>query len=325
MDGDVGVSVDIGGTKIRVCVGEASGRVLWRKAAEMPLPPDVDRYVEEVVTRVREGVEHVPEGKAVAGIGVASVGPLDIKRGGMASPANLPYESVPLVGPLQAALGSRVLLMNDANAAALGESVFGAGKGVSDMVFITISTGIGGGAIVDGHLLIGKDGNAAEIGHLVVDSSERLTCGCGRKGHWEAYCSGKNIPKFAAFLAEGVPGVERDDTSPSILKAAAAGDPFATRVVGEMGKLNALGVANVVNMFDPSLITIGGGVALNNRELVLGPIRGLLPSLAINRVPRVVITPLGDDAGLMGGLALALGLAGPGADLHAKSAGQSRA
>ena len=169
----------------------------------MPRPAKVDAYVEELVSRVMEATKLVPPGAEISGIGVASIGPLDLKRGGIASPANLPYRFIPLVKPLEEASGSKVALMNDANAAVLGERRFGAGKEHPDLVFITLSTGIGGGAIVDGHLLIGKDGNAAEIGHMVVDSEERLTCGCGRRGHWEAYCSGRNLPNLAALLAEG--------------------------------------------------------------------------------------------------------------------------
>jgi predicted NBD/HSP70 family sugar kinase len=166
----------------------------------MPQPESVDEYVGHIIASIREAVRHAPDPARVAGIGLASIGPLDLKRGGMAKPANLPYEFVALVGPLEEALGIKVHLMNDANAAALGEWTFGAGRTHDNLAYVTISTGIGGGAIVDRHLLIGKDGNAAEIGHVVVDPTGRLTCGCGRKGHWEAYCSGRNLPRLAMML-----------------------------------------------------------------------------------------------------------------------------
>ena len=303
----LGVGVDIGASRVRVCLGDEAGKLLWRTASEMPRPAKVDAYVEELVSRVMEATKLVPPGAEISGIGVASIGPLDLKRGGIASPANLPYRFIPLVKPLEEASGSKVALMNDANAAVLGERRFGAGKEHPDLVFITLSTGIGGGAIVDGHLLIGKDGNAAEIGHMVVDSEERLTCGCGRRGHWEAYCSGRNLPNLAALLAEGSDAKAKvPSDSASILRAASAGDDFAGKVAREMGRLNAIGVANVVDVYDPSLITFGGGVALGNGELVLKPIRDLAPNYAINRVPRVMLTPLGDDAGLLGGVSLAL-------------------
>lgn len=308
----------MGATRARVCVGNRRGKLLWRASKVMPLPREVEDYVGNLVDFVGGAFRHLPDKGLKAAIGVASTGPLDLRKGTIARPANLPYESVPLVRPLEEALGSRVVLMNDANAAALGERAFGAGKNHENLVYVTMSTGIGGGAIVDGHLLTGKDGNAAEIGHVVVDPSERLTCGCGRKGHWEAYCSGRGIPKLASLLVseESMAGGEtklsrllKTSTGPvdaaAILKAAARGDRFGGRVVREMGMLNALGVANVVNMFDPSLITFGGGVALNNQAMVLDPIRKLVAKYSINRVPQLLITPLGDDAGMLGALSVA--------------------
>lgn len=318
--GRLGIGVDLGATRIRVCVGDETGKMLWRKSTEMFVYKSVEDYVGAIVARIREGLGHSGTNRIIAGIGVASIGPLDLRRGGMASPANLPYDFVPIVEPLTEAFGMKVTLMNDASAAALGERAFGAGKDHENLVYVTISTGIGGGAIVDGHLLIGKDGNAAEVGHLVVDPEGRLACGCGRRGHWEAYCSGKNLPNLAKLLAHDEP-TEREDgrlgrllktdkrpiDSEAILRAAANGNSFATRVAEEMGRLNALGVADLVNMFDPSLITMGGGVVLNNRELVLKPIRASVPRYATNRMPKIIITPLGDDAGTLGALSLALG------------------
>jgi glucokinase len=312
---DLGVAVDLGATRLRVCVGDRRGKLLWRESRFMTVPESVEGYVKQVVDEVKEGIRRADPAR-VSGVGIASIGPLDIKRGGMSSPANLPYGFVPLVEPLTAVTGKEVVLMNDANAAAIGERYFGAGKSHKNLVYVTISTGIGGGAIVDGHLLIGKDGNAAEIGHIIVDPAGKLICGCGRPGHWEAYCSGKNIPRLAMLLAgesaeakmEKMLGMTHGPVdSASILAAAKKGNKFATRVAEEMGRLNSLGIANVINVFDPSLITIGGGVALNNQELVLEPIRKLVPKNAINRVPEIIITPLGDDAGLLGALSLALG------------------
>jgi glucokinase len=312
----LGVAVDIGATRVRVCLGDETGRLIWRKSGVLPAPPRVGDYVQALVSRVREGVDQVPRGRSIEGIGVASIGPLNIERGGMASPTNLPYDFVSIVKPMEDAFGAKVTLMNDARAGALGEREFGAGRGHDNLVYITISTGIGGGAIVDGHLLQGKNGNAGEVGHLVVDPRGRLICGCGRKGHWEAYCSGRNLPKLAALVAEELKAGGQEDAalaegaelldSVSILDAATKGHAFASRVAKEMGRLNAVGVAAVADAYDPSLITIGGGVALNNRRLVLDPIRQLLPKYAVNEVPEIITTPLGDDAGLLGALSLAL-------------------
>jgi glucokinase len=315
---DLGLAIDLGATRLRVCLGDRRGKLLWRESRFMAFPESVEDYVKQVVDEVNVGMRRADPAR-ISGIGVASIGPLDLKKGGLLSPANLPYGFIPLVEPLREATKKEVVLMNDANAAALGERNFGAGRSHENLVYVTISTGIGGGAIVDGHLLIGKDGNAAEIGHIIVDPAGKLICGCGKPGHWEAYCSGKNIPRLAMLLAgEEAHGDEAKlermlgpghgpIDSASILGAAARGNKFGARVVEEMGRLNSLGVADVVNMFDPSLITVGGGVALNNQELVLGPIRQLVPKNTINRVPKIIITPLGDDVGLLGALSLALG------------------
>jgi glucokinase len=315
---DLGLAIDLGATRLRVCLGDRRGKILWRESRFMAFPESVEDYVDQVVDEVKAGMKRADPAR-VSGVGIASIGPFDLKKGGIMSPANLPYGFIPLVEPLREATGKEVVLMNDANAAALGERNFGAGKSHDNMVYVTISTGIGGGAIVDGHLLVGKDGNAAEIGHVVVDPAGRLICGCGRPGHWEAYCSGKGIPRLAMLLVgeeargdearlERMLGLGHGPVdSASILGTAARGNKFGARVVEEMGRLNSFGVANVVNMYDPSLITIGGAVALNNQELVLGPIRQLVPKNAINRVPEIVITQLGDDAGLLGALSLAFG------------------
>lgn len=317
LERELGIGVDLGATRVRVCVGDREGKLFWRKARKMPLPTKVGEYLGEIVSAIKEATSQIPRPAVLKGIGFASAGPLDRKRGALVKPANLPYKYVPVVGPLEKEFGIFVTLVSDANAAALGERRFGAGKEHENLVYITLSSGIGGGAIVDGHLLAGKDGNATEIGHLVVDSAGRLTCGCGRKGHWEAYCSGNSIPRLAALLAseeertkgkmrvEGLLGVSGPVDSEVILRAATAGNRFGMGVAKELGRLNALGVANAVNLFDPSLVTIGGGVALNNEELVLGPIKKLAPLYSVNRMPEIRITPLGDDAGLLGALSLA--------------------
>jgi glucokinase len=314
----VGVAIDVGATRVRVCIGDKQGRILHRASKDMRITHAVEEYVKQLVAMVREEFNHVPKSARVEGIGVASMGPLDLRRGGATHTPNLPYSFVPLVEPLKDAFDVEVALINDANAAVLGEKTHGAGKGHQNMVYVTISTGIGGGAIVDGHLLIGKDGNAAEVGHVVVDTEGRLTCGCGRKGHWEAYCSGRNLPNLARLMANGrlikshqtdiqraVLVKARALNASQLFKAAGEGDRFARSVVLEAGRLNAIGLANTINMYDPSLITIGGGVALNNPDLLLGPIRRFLRAYAINRLPEVMITPLGDDAGILGALSVA--------------------
>jgi glucokinase len=260
---------------------------------------------------------HELEMDSVESVGVGSIGPIDIASGCITDTPNLPFKEIPVTEPLREAFGAPVSLLNDCTAAVLGEKSFGAGKEIDNLAYVTLSTGLGGGAIVDGHLLIGKDGNAVEVGHITIDPDSPLTCGCGSPGHWEAYSSGNNIPNFARHilreegsgliheLMEGDPGAL---TVEILFEAAKAGDAAALRVVDELGKVNAVGFANVVNAFDPELITIGGSIALNNPELILEPILENIDMHLLNRRPRIMITPLGDDVVLCGALAMALSL-----------------
>jgi glucokinase len=308
------VAVDLGATRVRVCVGTESGRILRRAWKRMTITRSVDDYLAQITDVIKDVTRGFPAAE-LGRICVASPGPLDVKRGLLSRTANIPYRDVPVIETIEKAFQKEAYLVNDANAAALGEWLRGAGKGHMNVVYLTISTGIGGGAVVDGKLLLGKEGNAAEVGHITLDSSGMMTCGCGRRGHWEAYCSGSGIPAFARRLGEELEGPERETLSRSsllkstkvidaakVFREAEKGDPFAKRVVAEVGRLNAIGVANVTDAYDPEIVTLGGGVALNNPAAILSPIRKHVGEYAINSVPEVRITPLGDDAGLLGAL-----------------------
>lgn len=319
MSGSWVAGVDIGATYTRVVIADEKGRILDRVKFETPrsdrmaLSASIARAIRELLKRVG-----APE-KGLKGIGIGSIGPLDIKRGVIVRAANLPLENVPIVEPLEREFDVNVYLVNDCVAAVVGEKHMGAGRDHDNLVYITISTGIGGGVYVDGRVLLGKDGNAHEIGHMVVDAEGKLVCGCGKKGHWEAYSSGSGIPKLAKLLAEEKPELFKRSalaswgdplklTSKNVYDAAKAGDAFARTVVEEAARYNAMGVANVVNVYDPSLITIGGSVALNNVELVVEPLKKMVQEYAVNRIPEIATTPLGEDVGLYGAVALALGL-----------------
>ena len=137
---------------------------------------------------------------ALGSIGVGSIGPIDLRRGMITNTPNYPFKEIPVVEPLREWFGVPVRIANDCTAGVLGEHFYGAGKGVYNLFYVTFSTGLGGGAMVDGHLLMGKDGNAVEVGHLTIDPDSEIVCGCGCPGHWEAYCGGMNIPRFARRL-----------------------------------------------------------------------------------------------------------------------------
>ena len=308
------IAVDVGASKLRVALFDEKSRMLSK--AVTPTPKEGDELaIPNAILSLATSLAPPSELKRAAGIGVGSIGPLDIKRGAIVNSPNIPFKRVPLVDALSEALDVPVCLLNDCAAAAWGEKNYGAGKGVENLVYLTFSSGIGCGAVVDGRLLFGKDGNAHEVGHFVIDAEGKLECGCGRRGHWEAYCSGTGIPKLARLLISEAPqdllakselpalaASGRLDAE-SVLSAARRGDGLAVSIVSEIVRLNAIGLANVVNAYDPSLITVGGGVALNAFDLVIGPAAERLAEYAVNALPKVILTPLKEDAVLYGAAA----------------------
>jgi glucokinase len=306
------LAVDIGATNIRVASGDHSGlrSKLMEGTDREHGPLGVSAQIIHMVHKL--GMDSIEV------VGVGSIGPIDIASGSIVNTPNFPFKEIPVTEPLREQFPAPVSLLNDCAAAVLGERHFGAGQGLENLAYVTLSTGLGGGAIVDGHLLIGKDGNAVEVGHITIDPGSHLMCGCGSPGHWEAFSSGNNIPNFVRQsirdddggsmihqLAGGVP----DNLSTEILfKAAKAGDAIALRIVENLGRVNAVGFANIVNAYDPELITIGGSVALNNPELILEPILKNIDRHLLNRKPRIMITPLGEDVVLFGALSRAISL-----------------
>ncbi len=311
--GGYGVAVDIGATNTRVAVGDAGGRLLAKASFQTRSIKAPRELAEKIALHARELASRL--GVEPSAVGVGTAGPLDPVRGRIVNSPNMPFKEIPLAEPLREELGLPVAVANDCNAAVIGEKTWGAGRGLDNLVYVTISTGIGGGAYVDGVLLLGKDGNAAEIGHIVVDSEERLVCGCGGRGHWEAYSSGSGIPRLAALLAQSSPDLWSRSmlselgtiAAKDVFKAYRDGDPFAKLVIGEVRRYNAYGFAAVVNNYDPELITVGGSVALYNPDVLLRGLRRDVERYAINRVPEIELTPLGGDAVLLGALAIALG------------------
>ena len=185
-------------------LSEACSTEILRKIEEKTVKDEQPEKLIEQFTRLIKNVagDKLSE---VQAIGVGSIGPLDVRKGVILNPSNAPFRNVPVVEMLSEEFKLPAYILNDCNAAVLGEKVFGAGKNFDNIFYVTLSSGIGGGAIVDGVLLLGKDGNAVEVGHTVVDLEGKLECGCGARGHWEAYCSGRNIPKFARYLVDAFP------------------------------------------------------------------------------------------------------------------------
>jgi glucokinase len=310
------VAVDIGATNVRVASGDERG--LGEKISERT---DVDHGPGGISAQLIRMIRTF-DIEDLAAVGVGSIGPIDLSTGSIVETPNLPFKSIPVKRRLASEFHVPVRMLNDCAAAVLGEREHGAGKGLRHLAYVTLSTGLGGGAIVDGHVLVGKDGNAVEVGHLTIDPGSPLVCGCGSRGHWEAYSSGKNIPNYARLLlneieAEGsllmelAGGDSEGITTEILFEAAKKRDPTALSIVDKIGEVNAIGFADIVNLFDPQLITVGGSIALNNPDLILNPILENVDRHLINRRPEIKITPLGEDVVLYGALALAVQIASP--------------
>jgi len=314
----IAVGVDLGGTNIRVVLGDEEGQIIRRMNVKTESRKGPEGLIQQLANITHSIISDLGPDREVLGVGVASAGTLDAKRKKIMIFANLPFNNIPIVESLEEELKMPVHLLNDCSAAALGEKIFGAGGDVENLVYITISTGIGGGVYVDGHLLFGKDGNAHEIGHMTIDMAGRLMCGCGKRGHWEAYCSGRNIPNYTRLLLQekDLKEIEKSPlikfskenfqnmTAKDLYDAAKSGDALSREIVDKIGEANAIGFANVINLYDPEIITVGGTVALKNKDLVINPIKKYVGNYAVNRVPEIKITPLGGDAVLYGALAI---------------------
>jgi glucokinase len=282
-------AVDIGGTKIAVGMLERDGRILAHK--ECPTCPERgwQAGLERICRRLRETAREA--GGELEGIGVGCTGPVDPQTGTLGRIEFLPgWEGCQLVSELQNAFGVAVYLENDADAAALGEWAWGAGKDAKRFIYVTISTGIGAGMVFDGHLYRGVDGSHPEIGHHVIDPSGPQ-CSCGARGCWESLASG---PALAA--RGGYPSAS------AVCQAAEGGETAACRAVEKEAYYLGLGIANLVTLFVPDLIALGGGV-MRSRHLfwdkILQTIRencGLVPFEKTRLVP----AQLGGEVGLAG-------------------------
>jgi len=309
------IGVDIGGTKIAAGVVDDDGTILakTRRATATADSSSVDRGVIEACRELAEQFE-------IGAIGLVAPGFVSSDQRTVMFTPNLPWRDHPLRDNVAKALGTDVPIVveNDANAAAWAEHRFGAGRGVDDMVLLTIGTGLGCGAVVDGNLLRGAWGVATEAGHLrVVPNGHQ--CGCGLRGCWEQYASGNALVRNARAAVETRPAeataiLDRCDgdvhglKGPAVTAAAHAGDPLAIELLAELGTWIGEGSAAVGTIIDPALIVIGGGVAAAG-DLLLEPARaGFLSQLSgrgHRPVASIELASMGNDAGLVGAADLA--------------------
>jgi glucokinase len=306
------VAVDIGGTKITSAVITCEGKMIsrtYRLTLAREGPQKVVNHIEKAIDlSLRKAAMELSD---IGGVGIAAAAIIDISRGLVTEAPNLPrWRNIPLRERLAESLGKPVFLLNDASAAALGEHRMGAGRGLDNLIYITVSTGIGGGLVINGQLYNGTDGCAAEIGHMIV-LIDGPPCKCGQRGCFEAMASGTAIARMArqrlasgakSCLAELAHGKMEDVTAELVAVAARRKDGLALSVIDEAAGYLGIGLANLVNIINPQMIIIGGGVSKMG-AMLLRPAGKSMKEHAFKlpaRTVRVVRPGLGMDAGLIG-------------------------
>ncbi len=312
------IGIDLGGTKIGMALADAEGQILARDRRETRAAEGQSAVIERMIDATHRVMGEAGVNPAqVTAIGVVAPGPIDGRSGMVMSPPNLPgWEAVPLARIIEEALGISTFLENDANAAALGEHRFGAGRGTQNMIYVTASTGIGGGFIFRGQLYSGASGAAAEVGHMTILAGGPL-CGCGNRGCLEALASGTAIARQgrealahsqSPLIAELAGGDPARVSARLVAQAAAQGDATAQNILSEAMNYLGVGMANLVNLLNPELLVIGGGLT-NLGEDLFGPVRRVIDRRAFRtaaQAVRVIPTELGDDVGVLGAVAVAM-------------------
>ena len=307
------IAVDLGGTNLRAALVGSDATVLAHAAVATPTSGSSGEVITAAILARVEALLASPGGEGATAIGVASAGPLDVGRGWVTNSPNIAFPVVEITGPLRERFGLPVALINDARAGVLGERWAGAARGSDNVAYITFSTGIGGGVVANGRLLLGASGNAGEIGHIPIDTRYNLTCGCGFAGHWEAYASAKNVPRFFAAWREAadIRRVAFDATSTrAIFAAAREEDPVALAFMEALGAVNARGISTVIVAYEPGVIVLDGPLARYYGDIM---IRHMEPRIdRYLALPRIAVSNLGGQAPLLGAAAYALEVTGAG-------------
>jgi glucokinase len=308
------IGVDIGGTKVAAAVVDEHGVMVDKERVDTPVqtPGSVNDAIVELVWKLRGRHE-------VVAVGMGAPGFVSADRSTVLFTPNLPWRSEPLGVEMTERLQLPTVVENDANCAAWAETRFGAARNERNVVVLTIGTGIGGGIVLGGRLLRGEFGIAAEVGHMNVVIEGGLRCGCGNRGCWEQYGSGRALvrdardfarhsPSLAQRMLELAGGDPDKITGPEVTQAAQEGDPAALEIYRVTAGSIGYGMADLAAIMDPSVFVIGGGVA-DAGELLRVPVEQAFLERFTGRgrrpAPRVVIAQLGGEAGIVGAADLA--------------------
>lgn len=306
------MAIDLGGTKIACGIISDNCQVLAKECYLTLADEGVDSVIDRIVLAIEQII--LPRGVALSqlcGISIAAAGAIDAPRGIITLSPNLPgWRDIPLRDIIRERLGIKTWLINDTNAAALAEHQLGAGQGIKNLLYLTVGTGIGGAVILGGRLYTGASGSAGEIGHMTIDANG-LRCKCGNIGCLETLASGTAVAREAirrvsrgegSSLSEIVAGRIGSITAEHVAMAARDGDCLALDVINKAATYLGVGLVNLVNIFNPEMIIIGGGLAKMG-DLLLSPARQVVREKAFPVSAEAVCilpTQLGDDAGILG-------------------------
>ncbi|MBE0431462.1 MAG: ROK family protein [Dehalococcoidia bacterium] len=312
------LGVDLGGTKILTAVIDPQGKMLSRDHSVTPARKGREAVVESILESTHRALAraNISVGSLTA-VGIGAPGLVDPVAGMVLTSPHLPgWRNVPLRDLVEERLGKQAFLINDANAAALGELHFGAARGARNFIYVTVSTGIGGGIVIDGELYSGATGAAGEVGHMTIDDTGP-PCNCGNRGCWETLASGTALAREArqrieagdrTSILEYAGGDTAKVTAQAIHSAAIKGDRLARELITRTGYYIGVGLANLINIFNPELIVIGGGLS-NIGDILLQPAFKVAGERAYRETfsaVRFASAGLGRDSGVLGAAAFAL-------------------
>ncbi len=300
------LALDFGGTQIRTAVAYTDGTIRGRRASRTPRTANeiVERCADQLRETLRETSGNGPDPIELA---ISAPGPLDPYRGIILTPPNLDRSlwSFPFAAAVGDAIGFPAVMAVDTQVAVMAEGAFGAAVGHSDYLYMTVSTGVGGGIVSDGRLVRGTLGMAGEVGHLTVDMNGPL-CGCGMPGHLETFASGTGIALRAQEKGLAAPDGAGIDAR-QVAELEAQGDRIAARIMEDARRAFAAAIVSIVDVLNPSLIVVGGGIAIGQGDRLFEPARKALSQSGYSEQARsveLVPAQLGDDVGLIGALSL---------------------
>jgi glucokinase len=311
--GNFVIAIDLGASKLRVGVFNNKGVLMNLKIYDTPRNVSSEEFALKISNYIKEVLSELNIKDKIIGIGIATIGPLDLKSGEVVGAPNLNPSRFKLRDPLGKTFKTKVVMANDCVAAVWGEYILGGWRKYPDQAYVTLSTGIGVGVIIEGRLILGRRGNAHELGHGVIDFDSDLICGCGGVGHWEALAGGNNIPKVAQRLAKTWKGpasssleeaIKGKLTGPKLFSYARRGDLFSNYVIDFISKATAAGLATVIAAYDPEVIHLGGSVYLNNEDILLPKIKEYLKKYSVFEIPLIRRTTFGSLTPLIGAAAL---------------------